>query len=316
MVSKTDAMTTAELDEIYARVKNWGRWGADDQRGALNHLTDAHRAQAATLVRDGSTVSLAHDLPVRPSAETPFPAHHHMLASGDARDSSGVPGYEACGDYIGTQVHGLGITHIDALCHMFVRSEMYNGRPTSDVRSDGALTNTIMSAAAGIIGRGVLLDIPAAVGVDSFPHDRSVSVADLEAAEERQKLRVGVGDILIVSTGRDHRRNEKGGVLSPFADGLSGLHPTCLPWLHERGIAVLGSDGISDHMPYIRTPEWPFPIHQIGITGIGLHLIDNLHLEPISTACAERGRWEFFLTVNPIRIPGGTGCPVNPVAVL
>src|SRR5262245_32950288 len=114
MATRTDAMTTAELDDIYERVKNWGRWGADDQRGALNLLTDAHRARAASLVRDGSTVSLAHDLPVRPSAETPFPAHHHMLASGDARDSSGVPGYEACGDYIGTQVHGLGITHIDA----------------------------------------------------------------------------------------------------------------------------------------------------------------------------------------------------------
>ena len=91
-MSKTDAMTTSELDEIYAKVKNWGRWGADDQRGALNHLTDAHRARAASLVRDGVTVSLAHDLPVRPSVETPFPAHHHMLASGDSRDSTGVPG--------------------------------------------------------------------------------------------------------------------------------------------------------------------------------------------------------------------------------
>jgi kynurenine formamidase len=193
---------------------------------------------------------------------------------------------------------------------------MYNGRPTSDVRSDGARSNTIMSASAGIIGRGVLLDVPAAVGVDSFPHDRSVMVEELEAAEERQKLKVGEGDILIISTGRDHRRREKGGVLSPFADGLSGLHPTCLPWLRERGISVLASDGISDHMPYIGTPEWPFPIHQIGITGIGLHLIDNLHLDPIAAACADRQRWEFFLTVNPIRIPGGTGCPVNPVAVL
>ena len=78
MVSKTDAMTTAELDEIYANVKNWGRWGAGDERGALNHLTDAHRAHAATLVRDGVTVSLAHDLPVRPSAETPFRASERL----------------------------------------------------------------------------------------------------------------------------------------------------------------------------------------------------------------------------------------------
>jgi hypothetical protein len=71
VVSKTDAMTTAELDAIYAKVKNWGRWGAGDERGALNHLTDAHRAHAATLVRDGVTVSLAHDLPVRPFGRDP-----------------------------------------------------------------------------------------------------------------------------------------------------------------------------------------------------------------------------------------------------
>ena len=315
-MTTTNVLPTAQLDELYEQVKNWGRWGADDERGALNHLTDVHRAHAASLVRHGVAVSMAHNLPITPSAETPFPAHHHMLASGDGRDSTGIPGYEACGDYIGTQVHGLGITHIDALCHMFVKGEMYNGRPTTDVRSTGARTNTIMSAADGIIGRGVLLDVPAADGVDFFPHDRSVTVAHLEAAEERQKVHVGEGDILLISTGRDFRRTQKGGALSPFADGLCGLHPTCLPWLHERRIAVLGSDGISDHMPYIGTPEWPFPIHQIGITGIGLHLIDNMHLAPIASACADRSRWEFLLTVLPIRIPGGTGCPVNPVAVL
>ena len=137
--------TTAELDALFERLKNWDRWGPDDERGALNHQTAAHRAAAAALVTDGAVVSLAHDLPLQPSAETPFPAHHHMLTAGDARDNSGIPGYEACGDYVGTQVHGLGITHVDALCHMFVRGQMFNGRPASDVRSDGARSNTTMS---------------------------------------------------------------------------------------------------------------------------------------------------------------------------
>ncbi len=112
-------------------------------------------------------MSLAHDFPVKPSPETPSPAHHHMLASGDARDSNGIPGYEASRDYIGTEVHGMGITHLDALCHMFVRGEMYNGRPAGDVKSTGALSNTVMVTADGLAGRGVFLDIPRARGVDA-----------------------------------------------------------------------------------------------------------------------------------------------------
>jgi kynurenine formamidase len=308
-------LTTAELDAIYEDCKNWGRWGTSDERGALNHQTSAHRVAAAALVREGRCLSLAHDLPTSPSAETPFPAHHHMLAAGDARDSSGVVGYEACGDFIGTQVHGLGLTHIDALCHMFVRGEMYNGVPASEVKSNGALRNTIMSVADGLLGRGVLLDIPAALGIDFVPAEQSIRLADLRVAEARQQLEVGTGDFLLISTGRDNRRRAHHNSLSPFTQGLAGLHPDCLPWLHERCISVLGGDGISDHMPFRSIPDWPFPIHQIGITGIGLHLIDNMHLGELALQCSELGRWEFLLTVNSIRIPRGTGCPVNPIAV-
>ena len=153
--------SSSELDAIYESVKNWGRWGDDDERGALNHLTDEHRAAAGATVTTGERVSLAHDLTTVPTPESPFPAHHHMLSSGDALGSSGVPGYEATQDYVGTAVHGLGVTHIDALCHMFVGGQMYGGRPASLVKSTGAVANTIMPAAEGIVGRGVVLDIPA-----------------------------------------------------------------------------------------------------------------------------------------------------------
>ena len=126
-------MTEPQFRELFNSVSNWGRWHDEGGRGALNHLTPERRAAAGALVRTGFTVSLAHDFPVNPSPETPSPAHHHMLASGDARDSNGIPGYEASRDYIGTEVHGMGITHLDALCHMYVRGEMYNGRPAGDV---------------------------------------------------------------------------------------------------------------------------------------------------------------------------------------
>ena len=308
-------MTKEEVDAIYDRTRNWNRWGASDERGALNFLTAERRLAAAASVREGVALSLAHDLPVEPSAETPGPAHHHMLAAGDARGESGIPGYEASRDYIGTEVHGLGLTHVDALCHMFVRGQMYNGFPASDVKSTGAARNSILSLADGLIGRGVLLDVPGALGVPFLEGRRQVRAAELAAAERAARLEVGEGDILLVSTGRDVRRAGAKGGLNPFTQGLAGLHPECLPWLHERRIAALGSDGISDVMPPLAIPDWPFPIHQIGITGLGLHLIDNLNLAPLAEACRARERWSFLFSAAPIRVKQGTGSPLNPVAV-
>jgi kynurenine formamidase len=303
--------TTAELDRMFEAVKNWGRWGRDDQRGALNHLTDERRRAAAGLVRSGEAVSLAHDLGTEPSAENPRPAEHHMLAAGDARDANGIAGYEAARDHLALDVHGLYTTHVDALSHMFVRGEMYGGRPASEVRSDGARANTVMAMASGVVGRGVLLDAALATRRAFFDAGEVVSVADLEAAERAEAVEVRPGDVLLVAWGREARRRARNGF-----DGFSGLHPECLPWLYEREVAVLGSDGISDPMPFLGTPGWPFPVHQIGITAIGLHLIDNAALAGLSERCAQEGRWEFLFCMAPLRIPKGTGCPVNPVAVL
>jgi kynurenine formamidase len=303
--------STSELNAMYEDLKNWGRWGAEDERGALHHLTDERRVAAAGLIRTGESVSLSHNLATEPMPEHPHPVQHHMLNSGDARDANGIPGYEAARDHLSFDIHGLHTTHVDALSHMFVRGEMYGGRPASDVRSDGARSNTILSMAAGVVGRGVLLDIPRTLGQDYLDADEVVTVADLESAEEVQKVRAQPGDILMIQWGRAARRKAKKGF-----DGFSGLHAECLPWLHEREIAVLGSDGISDPMPFVGTDEWPFPVHQIGITAIGLHLIDNMRLAELSSRCAELGRWEFFFTMSPLRIAKGTGCPVNPVAVL
>ncbi|HEY4927895.1 MAG TPA: cyclase family protein [Acidimicrobiales bacterium] len=303
--------TTEELDAMFASLNNWSRWGADDQRGTLNFLTDEHRVATARSVMSGETVSLAHDLATEPLPDHPHPVQHHMLASGDARDSNGIAGYEAARDHLALDVHGLWTTHVDALSHMFVRGQMYGGRPASEVRSDGARSNTVLTLADGVVGRGILLDIPRTLGCDYLDTGQVVMVADLESAEASQGVRAGTGDILLVAWGREARRRATRGF-----DGFSGLHAECLPWLAEREVAVLGSDGISDPMPFVGTPDWPFPIHQIGIVAMGLHLIDNVRLAPLGERCAALGRWEFLFTMSPLRIPKGTGCPVNPVAVL
>lgn len=311
MASAYDVPTTEELDSLFEELSNWTRWGTEDERGTLNLLTDERRAGAVTLVSTGESVSLAHDLATEPMSDHPHPVHHHMLAAGDARDADGIEGYEAARDHLALDVHGLWTTHVDALSHMFVRGRMYGGRPASDVRSDGAHSNTVLSMADGVIGRGVLLDVPRTLGVGFLEGTDVVTVADLEATEAAQGVRVGPGDIVLVAWGREARRNA-----TRRFDGFSGLHPECLRWLAERDVAVLGSDGISDPMPFLGTPQWPFPIHQIGIVAMGLPLLDNARLADLGSRCAEAGRWEFLFTMAPLRITRGTGCPVNPVALL
>lgn len=305
--------TAEEVDAIYDEVCNWGRWGDGDQ-GALALITPERRAAAAALATSGVTVSLGRDLSTEPTPETPQPAQHQMLACGEHRTMPGLDGYEASRDFFGTDVHGMGVSHLDALCHMFVRGKMFNGLPAELVTEDGAERNTVMEAAGGIVGRGVLLDIARTRGVDYVTPEQPVTAADLDAAVAGQGSDVGPGDLLVISTGREARRRANGGELNPF-ESLAGLHPDCLRWLRQRDVALLGSDAISDPMPPGPIPGWPFPIHQVAITAMGVMLIDNLRLDDLIDTCADLGRWEFLLTVAPLRIPGATGCPVNPIAL-
>lgn len=311
MSSQFQVPSRAELDALFQELSNWDRWGPEDQRGTLNHLSPEGMRHAAATVTRGLSVSLAHDLRSDPSPENPFPVQHHMLAAGDARSANGIAGYEAARDYVGLDVHGLTTTHVDALSHMFVDGYMYGRRSASEVRSDGATSNTVMTMADGVVGRGVLIDVPRALGVAYLGSGEVVTRADLETTLERQGVDPQPGDVVLVRWGRVPRRRE-----SRAFDGFSGLHPDCLTWLHDHRVAVLGSDGISDPMPGLGIEQWPFPVHQIGITAIGLCLIDNMALDTLADACADLGRWEFLFTMAPLRLPRATGCPVNPLAVL
>lgn len=297
--------------ELYEATKQWGRWGDDDQRGALNLLTAERTAAAAALVRDGTVVPCGRPLPVAPAADNPTPAQHHMLRAGDALASRGL---QASADFVGVAFHGMAVSHVDALCHVFVDGRMWNGYPASDVTSLGARRNSIEPAAAGIVGRGVLLDLPRHQGRRWLEPGEAVGPDELDAACASQGVEVGPGDILLVSTGRDARRVEHG-PWDPDRTGLAGLHAECVPWLRERDVAVLGSDGVSDPLP-AEAHAWPMPLHMCLLVGMGVHLLDNLHLGRLAAACETAGRWEFLFTVAALHIGGGTGSPVNPVAVL
>ena len=206
--SNVAPVSSDELWRIFDQVKNWGRWGGDDEAGALNLLTPARVRDAAALVQDGCTVSLAADFPVQIAPDNLYPAHHMMVMAGDARKDHGVPGLETALDYIGINYHGMACSHIDALCHVFVDGRMYNDRDALDVKSTGARHNDIMVARDGIVGRGVLLDVPALRGVEwplterDVPMGSSLTLSNRVAGSEG--LRVGLGRGNAVLLARPH----------------------------------------------------------------------------------------------------------------
>ena len=305
--------TGADMRKLFDEVSNWGRWSNDDESGTLNYLTPPKVAAAASLIKSGVRVSCARNFPVQPGPENPTPALHHIVMGGDDPCAHGVPGLECSLDFIGIAYHGLASTHIDTLCHVFVDGKMYNGAAATEVRSTGARRNSIMCARDGIAGRGVLLDIPRLRGQPYVDPKEPVNADELSRAETAQSVSVGEGDILLVSVGRDAQCPPPPG----SSPSLAGLAPECIPWLHARRIAVLGSDTVHDPIPATPAIEgWPIPIHMCGLAAMGLHLLDNLYLADIERACASANRWDFFVTVAPLRIERGTGSPVNPIAIL
>ena len=284
-------------------LSNWGRWGDDDQLGALNLITPEVTAAAAATVRSGRTVSCARTLNTLAAPDNPSPVAHHMIGTA-------TEGYGA--DYVALAPHGFATSHIDALCHIFHEGRIFNGYPAETVTAHGATRLGIHHLQSGIVTRGVLLDVPALRGTDALEPGEPIFPDDLEAAEERAGLQVGPGDALLVRTGRWRWRDEHG----PWDLGrqAAGLDASCLPWLRQRDVATLGSDGVSDVLPS-RVDGVAMPIHTVTIVVMGVHLMDNLDLDGLATACAEERRWEFLFTVAPLVLRRGTASPVNPIAV-
>ena len=295
-------LTADEVLDFHKTLSNWGRFGERDQLGALNLITPEKRVAAAGLVRTGRSVSCARSLPTQPGPENPSPVLHHMI--GTASEGWG-------GDYFSIASHGYATSHIDALCHIFHEGKLYNGYPIERVTAHGALELGIHELATGIVGRGVLIDVPRTRGVEWLEPGDVILPDDLDAACAAAGLRVESGDVLVVRTGRWARRAALG-AWNPI-EGLAGLYASCLPWLHQRGVAALGCDGVSDVIPS-QVEGVGMPIHTVAIVAIGLHLIDNLDLESLAQACAEEGRWEFLIAMAPLVLFRGTASPVNPIA--
>jgi kynurenine formamidase len=248
--------------------------------------------------------------------DNPNPAIHFVSQGHDI--DIGSSGLRFGLDFLGMVCHGDCHTHVDALCHISYKGLTYNGKQAQEVlTSRGATTLDVAAYGDGLVGRGVLLDVPRLRGVKWLEPGEAVTRAELEACERAQDVTLGEGDILVFRTGHHRRRLEVGAWSNdypPAGEGKAGLHVDTVPWMHERRIAAFLPDGDGEAVP--STVEGMlYPIHPLQIAAMGMLASDSLQFEDLARACEEEGRWEFMVVGLPLRLPGGTGSPWNPIAI-
>ena len=203
--------------------RNWGRWGADDQMGAVNLITPAKRAAAADLVKTGRSVSLSRNFE---------PTQQFIRVTQR-------PEFGTATDYYGSLYHGPGVTHVDALCHMWDQNGMWNGRdPAKEIDTNGARFADITAFASGLITRGVLLDVPRYRRASYVTAERPVEGTELAAIAQAQGVAIEPGDALLVYSGREAF------VLATNSYGPTGarpgLHISCAKFIRDWDVSGTG----------------------------------------------------------------------------
>ena len=280
-------VTLQEFDAIYESVKNWGRWGPDDELGTLNFITPETVRTAAALVRSGRRATMSIPMNTVAGPDNPSPVIYHVVQGHDIDIGSSSLTFAT--DFVGLAFHGDCHTHMDALNHIAYRGLVYNGRPAQEVMtSRGGTALDVTAYSEGLVGRGVLLDVPRFRGVKWLEPGEAVTRAELEAVEQAERVRLG--------------------------EGKAGLHVDTIPWMHERKIAAFLPDGDGETVPS-NVEGMLYPIHPLQVTAMGMFVSDSLQLEDVARACEEEGRFEFMVVGLPLRLPGGTGSPWNPIAI-
>jgi kynurenine formamidase len=307
----------SDFEDLLKRLTNWGRWGPSDEKGALNYITADKRVDAARLVRRGQVFAMG--IPVtggqgpQKGVGSRVNPMHFMTATG-CDPSTRVPlggdaGYSD--DYLGISVQGG--TQWDALCHIFYKGTMYNGFSASEITSAGAARNGIDKVHAEFVTRGVLLDIAALKGVECLDAGYAITTADLLEAEERQKVSFGEGDAVIVRTGQ---MSTTVGFTdwSRFHGLEAGLHYETAVLFDDRRVAAVAADNtMVEATGHLRGYYVPF--HMLALVNLGIHLGEFWNVEELALDCAADGVYEFMLVAQALPITGGTGSPLNPLAI-
>ena len=293
--------TEEEFEQWMTELSNWGRWGEDDQMGAANLITDAKRRQAAALVETGEAISLGHDVVDDLGSDPNRPFGLNMIITFDP---------DRIRDRLDIDYHGGFFTHLDAICHVTYGGKIFNGHDMRQtVTDDGCEHLGITGLKNGAITKAVLVDVPRLRGVPYLEPGTRVYRQDIEEWEAQTGATVESGDVLLIRTGRWARRADETG-----GSGNAGMDASFLPLLAERDVALFGSDTaheLGGNIPGFNETV----IHKFAVVARGMNLFDNLDLEAAAEAAARLNRWEFMFMAGPVRVPKGTGSPINPIAV-
>ncbi|MEM7409011.1 MAG: cyclase family protein [Myxococcota bacterium] len=317
MAAPLDATTVRDWGRQFS---NWGRWGEDDQRGTLNFITPDRVLAATHLPRSGEVFSCALPFDQRGPQTGRGPRHnpiHYMLSDGGdalAGAQDRIPGGFRYADDAVIMPLQCG-TQWDALAHVSYDGKLYNGYAASEVTSRGAAKNAIQQFADGVVGRGVLLDLPRHQDVPWLEPGTAILPEELDACAEASGVTVETGDILLVRTGQMMRCLEAGSWEGYCGGDTPGLSMRCARWLHERQVAAVATDTYCVEVIPHETPDCFMPLHMIALRDMGLLLGEIFQLERVAQACAEDGRYAFLFSAPPLPITGAVGSPINPLAI-
>jgi kynurenine formamidase len=301
------AQLRAQYEQWRTQFKTWGRWApvGQESRGTSSLITPEKSASAMRLVRDGIVVSLAHNEPQAVAADV-GEAQVFRRTTNNITDVGTTDNYQV-------SYHGQAVAHMDTWCHFFENGQMYNGVPVAGniTREGGCIKGSVMNWRGGVVTRAVLYDIAQLKGVDVLDPAVPVTRADLEAWEQRAGVKIGPGDIPLLYTGRWKRR----AALGPWTGQVPGYYPDTIPWMHERLPSFLGHDFNIDWNPRTGWEGMRQPIHVAALIWMGINIVENLDLEELAATARRLNRYEFAIVFAPLPVEGGTGSPVNPVAI-
>ena len=310
MVDEADAVR-----ELGARVSNWGRWGPDDERGTLNHITPEKLVAAARLVRAGKVFSLAIPIdehgPNTVHGSSRGELRHTMTAGTPAlRPRVMEPGVEYSDDTL--FMHLQATTQWDALAHIIYDGHLYNGYAKETITDAGASRAGIDKTCSAYVSRGVVLDVARAQGVECLPPTTHITAEVLQEVAARQQVRVEGGDILLVRTGMMGVARRTGSWQHYFRE-QPGLHWSVASWLADQQIAAVAADNFA--VEHLRFDPVANPLHMVAIRDMGMCFGELWDLEGLADDCVADGVYECLLVAPALPITGGVGSPVNPIAV-
>jgi kynurenine formamidase len=309
------------LRKLALQVRNWGKWGPEDELGTLNYITPERIAAACRLATTGKVFALGIPLerngPQSGTRARFNPIHAMFRDGGDAPKTPAevkeMEGYGGSDDWIVMPLQC--VTQWDSLAHIFYEGKMYNGYDAALVTSSGAAKNGIDKTKSKLVGRGVLLDVARHKGVRALEPGYAITVADLEATAAAARLEVLPGDILLVRTGHMSRYLDKNDWRHYDLDPSPGMSVHSAPWLHTKQIAAIGCDNYAVEVRPSEIPGFRSPFHVVAIPNMGLTLGEIFFLEELAADCAADGRYAFLLVAPPLPVTRAVGTPINPYAL-